>query len=451
MAVLRLKITRGFSKVFEINERLTIGRRKGNDIVVLDKGISRQHACVFPQGTEIIIEDLNSSNGVKVNGIKIEKSRVLRNRDVITIGQKQLIFSTETVKKLDVKKLAEAPKKDPYADEIKNLYLILSNAAPEHFQSLEQVRHTVEQMQNMIACVEKIAKSRQQIRGVNAKDIENALAFLKNPTVKKKRIPTAAMTLSIERSDEEIKYLKELGSKIERTLHEHIIDEVIITKEVLWEIFSECGMTEKSTIAELIMTGSLSDNFFNLLKTSQEQAVEAGENPVTDVLSFFDTMDEEIMKEDTVQVAGAVVGEISEIEKNFMGGEKLRQTTKRHIRGEYDLLTQIASHLLTSTNVCQDSVHALMRLSVYHFDESYIKETLEVVGNAFCCPDHFEGYDELQEDLKNIDLDIENIKVNMSLSEDSEDIYELQEQVKSRLINLFVKYPHLEEYVPYTE
>lgn len=451
MAVLRLKITRGFSKVFEINKRLTIGRRKGNDIVVLDQGISRQHACVFPQGTEIIIEDLKSSNGVKVNGVKISQSRVLRNRDVITIGQKQLVFSTETVKKLDVKKLVETPKKDPYLDEIKNVYLILNSSASHDFPSLEHVRQTIEQMQNMITCVEKISKSGQQIHGVSAEDVENALTFLKNPTRKKKRIPTAAMTLSIERSPEEIKYLKELGSKIERTLHEHIIDEVIITKEILWETFSACGMTEKSTIAELIMTGSLSDNFFNLLKTSQEQAVEAGEKPVTDVLSFFDTMDEEIMKEDTVQVAGAVVGEVSEIERNFIGDEKLRQTTKRHIRGEFDLLTQIASHLLTSTNVCQDSVHALMRLSVYHFDESYIKETLEVIGNAFCCPDHFEGYDELQEDLKKIDLDIENIKVNMSSSENSEDIYELQEQVKSRLIDLFVKYPHLEEYVPYTE
>ncbi|BBM86728.1 FHA domain-containing protein [Candidatus Uabimicrobium amorphum] len=451
MAVLRLKITRGFSKVFEIDRKLTIGRRTGNDIVVLDKGISRNHACVFPEGSEIIIEDLNSSNGVQVNGVKISKRKVLENKDVIVIGHKQLVFSTEIIKKLDVKKLAETLKQDPYMDQIKNVYLILNSTTPREFSSFREMRNTIGKMQQMIKSLEKIVTSGQKIHGKSSQDIENALEFLKNPTVKQQR-KTAAMTLSIRRSDEEVKYLKKLGSQIERTLHEYLIDEVIITKEVLWDIFSSCGMTEKETIAELIMTGSLSDNFFNLLKTSQEEAVKAGENPVTDVLSFFDTMDDEIMKEDTVQVAGAVVGEISEIEKNYIedGDTRLQKTTKRHMRGEFDLLTQIASHLLTSTNVCQDSVHALMRLSAYHFDESYIKETLEVIGNAFCCPDHFAGYDELQDDLKKIDLDIENIKVKLP-SKSDEDLFELSEKVKSRLLGLFVKYPHLEEYVPYTE
>lgn len=64
----------------------TIGRQDGNDIVIKENNISRQHAKITFLNGEFFIEDLNSSNGTYINEVKITKSTKINNYDTFKIG-----------------------------------------------------------------------------------------------------------------------------------------------------------------------------------------------------------------------------------------------------------------------------------------------------------------------------------------------------------------------------
>lgn len=66
-----------FSKSFEITKLLmSIGRDLNNDIVIPDQTISAQHATLSNEGGFFYISDHNSTNGIFVNDIRINKSRI---------------------------------------------------------------------------------------------------------------------------------------------------------------------------------------------------------------------------------------------------------------------------------------------------------------------------------------------------------------------------------------
>ena len=70
-----------------IQDKITIkiGRTNENDIVLNNIKVSRQHARLNKVENDWYIEDLGSSNGTFVNGIKI-KNQIVNERDLITIG-----------------------------------------------------------------------------------------------------------------------------------------------------------------------------------------------------------------------------------------------------------------------------------------------------------------------------------------------------------------------------
>jgi pSer/pThr/pTyr-binding forkhead associated (FHA) protein len=81
--------------IFELGERaVVIGRSTECEIQLGVQNVSRKHAAVLFQNEEYFIEDLESTNGVFVNGIKVVKC-VLRNNDQIEIGGVKLVFNEE--------------------------------------------------------------------------------------------------------------------------------------------------------------------------------------------------------------------------------------------------------------------------------------------------------------------------------------------------------------------
>jgi len=69
-------------------QEVVIGRNPTTDITLLDEGISREHALVLfdEDGPGYVIEDLQSTNGTKVNGKRV-RSASLAEGDEIQIGQ----------------------------------------------------------------------------------------------------------------------------------------------------------------------------------------------------------------------------------------------------------------------------------------------------------------------------------------------------------------------------
>ena len=72
-------------------ERIVIGRSKDCDIRLEDPNVSRRHAEVRREGEAYWLVDLDSTNGVAVNGARIRRSR-LNEGDRITIGNTDLVF-----------------------------------------------------------------------------------------------------------------------------------------------------------------------------------------------------------------------------------------------------------------------------------------------------------------------------------------------------------------------
>jgi pSer/pThr/pTyr-binding forkhead associated (FHA) protein len=75
-------------------ERTTLGRRPYNDVVVDDLAVSGEHAAFTLSGTEVWLEDLNSTNGTYVNG-KAVKRQLLRHEDKIEIAKLKIQFVVE--------------------------------------------------------------------------------------------------------------------------------------------------------------------------------------------------------------------------------------------------------------------------------------------------------------------------------------------------------------------
>ncbi len=67
-------------------ERITIGRKPNNDIVIDDLAISAEHAVIVTSNDDSFLEDLNSTNGTQVNGQPVRK-HFLRDGDVIELAQ----------------------------------------------------------------------------------------------------------------------------------------------------------------------------------------------------------------------------------------------------------------------------------------------------------------------------------------------------------------------------
>src|SRR5918992_1383263 len=74
-----------------------LGRSRDADIVVDDPNVSRKHAEVRPSGGSWIVRDLGSTNGVKVNGRRVDASRPqsLKPGDTIELGTARVTFELE--------------------------------------------------------------------------------------------------------------------------------------------------------------------------------------------------------------------------------------------------------------------------------------------------------------------------------------------------------------------
>jgi hypothetical protein len=70
---------------------VSIGRLPECTITLSDANVSRRHAEIRP-GNEIHVVDLGSTNGTKVNGLRIEGERVLSDGDIISLGSTHLRF-----------------------------------------------------------------------------------------------------------------------------------------------------------------------------------------------------------------------------------------------------------------------------------------------------------------------------------------------------------------------
>jgi len=97
MALVTLRVLDGADRgrVFEnLPTPLTIGREEGNPVQLNDERISRFHIKIQEDEEKLVLTDLQSTNGTKVNGESVHLW-VLRYGDVITVGHTVLLFGSQ--------------------------------------------------------------------------------------------------------------------------------------------------------------------------------------------------------------------------------------------------------------------------------------------------------------------------------------------------------------------
>ena len=72
-------------------ERMTIGRKAHNDIVLDNLAVSGEHAAIVTILNDSFLEDLDSTNGLEVNGVVVKK-HFMQPNDVIGIGKYQIKY-----------------------------------------------------------------------------------------------------------------------------------------------------------------------------------------------------------------------------------------------------------------------------------------------------------------------------------------------------------------------
>jgi len=75
---------------------LKVGRVAPADIVLPHRSISREHCIIGLANDELLVTDLNSTNGTFIDGERIERSSVLPVGSVLSVGQVSLVHSIRT-------------------------------------------------------------------------------------------------------------------------------------------------------------------------------------------------------------------------------------------------------------------------------------------------------------------------------------------------------------------
>jgi pSer/pThr/pTyr-binding forkhead associated (FHA) protein len=77
---------------FELGaDETLIGRNPSSDVAVADESASREHAIVARDGGVYTIEDLQSTNGTRVNGTRV-RTATLADGDEIQVGHTRFRF-----------------------------------------------------------------------------------------------------------------------------------------------------------------------------------------------------------------------------------------------------------------------------------------------------------------------------------------------------------------------
>jgi pSer/pThr/pTyr-binding forkhead associated (FHA) protein len=74
--------------------RVLLGRSRESDVQIEDPNVSRRHAELRQEGSTYWIVDLDSTNGVEVNGRRVKRAK-LEPGDVFTVGSTDVTFRTE--------------------------------------------------------------------------------------------------------------------------------------------------------------------------------------------------------------------------------------------------------------------------------------------------------------------------------------------------------------------
>jgi pSer/pThr/pTyr-binding forkhead associated (FHA) protein/Flp pilus assembly protein TadD len=99
-----------------VREEITIGRQEGNTIRLTERNVSRRHARLLRQNGHVVVEDLGSSNGTRINGERISGQSTVKDGDLIQIGDYDLALQSDAAASTARMRPAPAPQESSDSD-----------------------------------------------------------------------------------------------------------------------------------------------------------------------------------------------------------------------------------------------------------------------------------------------------------------------------------------------
>ena len=141
MAYITLRVLHGADRgrVFErLPTPVTIGREEGNSIQLNDERISRYHLKLQCDNDRIVVTDLESTNGTKVNGEDVQV-RIIRAGDMISLGRSLLLVGSHS--DIDRRIAARNPEAEPgQGEQLRERFRRIADHDSDVVQDVEAVR-----------------------------------------------------------------------------------------------------------------------------------------------------------------------------------------------------------------------------------------------------------------------------------------------------------------------
>jgi len=82
-------------------ERVVLGRKAENDIQLDDQAVSGEHAhftrersAYLDDHFDYYLEDMGSTNGTRVNGVRVAGKQLLKQGDVVQVGKHKFLYDS---------------------------------------------------------------------------------------------------------------------------------------------------------------------------------------------------------------------------------------------------------------------------------------------------------------------------------------------------------------------
>jgi pSer/pThr/pTyr-binding forkhead associated (FHA) protein len=163
-----------------VRDEITIGRQEGNTIRLTERNVSRQHARLLRQNGHVLVEDLGSYNGVRINGERIQGQAQVGDGDLIQIGDYDLALQKEAASQVGAPTIrlpaaalqaalndASSPSADAEADEA-------DTPAPQEEEEDAHTPASADQRRHSTAVIRMDQVEMNRSRKVAALDAEEA-------------------------------------------------------------------------------------------------------------------------------------------------------------------------------------------------------------------------------------------------------------------------------------
>src|SRR5437588_5689477 len=96
---------------------LLLGRHPECDVQIESRKISRRHCCIALVNDHLVVRDLGSTNGIRINGVRVQEGN-LRANDELTIGNSRYKVRWETMDFQPPQKVPAIPKEPPHVGRV---------------------------------------------------------------------------------------------------------------------------------------------------------------------------------------------------------------------------------------------------------------------------------------------------------------------------------------------